>query len=154
MSQRDFFCLFVFFSPKMKTAVSKCRLRRNVTFSSEVKTSRGEVEGGNQPTRRPASQPEENSLCLTTMMAIRPPTSPTTVIGGFSLAIITAREQERRLSGEATAGGGGGRPLALRALGDQKRVSAADWVKWVEKMLICRDRQRPRNETGLDSLIG
>lgn len=27
------------------------------------------------------------------MMAILPPTSPTTVIGGFSLAIITAKEK-------------------------------------------------------------
>lgn len=127
-------------------------------FQAKSKLCEGKSrEATNQPTNSPASRdgarrPEENSLRLTTMMAIRPPTSPTTVIGGFSLAIITAREQERRLSGEATAGGGG--PLALRALRDQKRVSAADWVKWVEKMLICRDRQRPRNETGLDSLIG
>lgn len=28
------------------------------------------------------------------MMAILPPTSPTTVIGGFSLAIITAKERK------------------------------------------------------------
>lgn len=33
-----------------------------------------------------------NSQHLTTMMAILPPTSPTTVMGGFSLAIITAKE--------------------------------------------------------------
>lgn len=100
MSQRALVGISFFFPSKMRTAVSRCQLRRNVPFSSEVKTLRGEVEGGNRPTGRP----EENSLRLTTMMAIRPPTSPTTVIGGFSLAIITAREQERRLSGDATAG--------------------------------------------------
>lgn len=43
----------------------------------------------------------------TTMMAILPPTSPTTVIGGFSLAIITKEERNKRsqlaLSQTATA---------------------------------------------------
>ena len=34
------------------------------------------------------------SEILTTMMAILPPTSPTTVMGGFSLAIITAEGGE------------------------------------------------------------
>lgn len=33
----------------------------------------------------------------TTMMAILPPTSPTTVIGGFSLAIITKEEGKKRV---------------------------------------------------------
>lgn len=33
---------------------------------------------------------------LTTMMAIRPPTSPTTVMGGFSLAIMTGERERQR----------------------------------------------------------
>lgn len=36
-----------------------------------------------------------NHLQLTTMMAIRPPTSPTTVIGGFSLGISTMQEKKK-----------------------------------------------------------
>lgn len=61
---------------------------------------------------------------LTTMIAILPPTSPTTVIGGFSLAIITAKEsilcdlwenfQEETWS-------------AFHL------IQTVDWVKWVEK---------------------
>jgi hypothetical protein len=37
--------------------------------------------------------PKQMGTFLTTMMAILPPTSPTTVIGGFSLAIITEKEE-------------------------------------------------------------
>lgn len=44
------------------------------------------------------TQPSVSPLCMNTMMhghttiiAMRPPTSPTTVIGGFSLAIITSK---------------------------------------------------------------
>lgn len=33
---------------------------------------------------------------LTTMMAIRPPTSPTTVIGGFSLGISTMQKNKEK----------------------------------------------------------
>lgn len=38
--------------------------------------------------------PERDSF-LTTMMAMRPPTSPTTVMGGFSLGINTGSYKER-----------------------------------------------------------
>lgn len=36
------------------------------------------------------------ACALTTMMAILPPTSPTTVIGGFSLAIITGKHKWKK----------------------------------------------------------
>lgn len=35
------------------------------------------------------------SSSLTTMMAMRPPTSPTTVMGGFSLGINTGKKNEK-----------------------------------------------------------
>lgn len=52
---------------------------------------------------RPAvTKPPVSPLCTkdddefhTTMIAMRPPTSPTTVIGGFSLAIITRKQITR-----------------------------------------------------------
>lgn len=39
---------------------------------------------------------KNKNMYLTTMMAILPPTSPTTVMGGFSLAIITGKEEGKR----------------------------------------------------------
>lgn len=58
-----------------------------------------------------------SSQLLTTMMAILPPTSPTTVMGGFSLAIITEMESRFRY---------------LREHCPDCKISE-DWVKWVKK---------------------
>lgn len=65
------------------------------------------------------------------MMAILPPTSPTTVIGGFSLAIITAKGKQRWLY------------LCTPANGRQrclipKQIGKVDEVKWVERVFFFR----------------
>lgn len=55
------------------------------------------------------------------MMAILPPTSPTTVIGGFSLAIITAKESR-------------GGYLSIPANDGQRRDSKTDRKSRLGKM--------------------
>lgn len=58
----------------------------------------------------------QNKICafLTTMMAMRPPTSPTTVMGGFSLGINTENETRGKL--QCVAGDLGRDSILVRAL--------------------------------------
>lgn len=62
------------------------------------------------------------------MMAILPPTSPTTVIGGFSLAIITAKESR---SGYLCTPLNDGQRCLI-----PKQIGKVDWVKWVERVFF------------------
>lgn len=65
---------------------------------------------------------------LTTMMAILPPTSPTTVMGGFSLAIITEKEKMKRLPVRTLLRG------YVYCISPNQKDISVDWVKWVEKI--------------------
>lgn len=62
------------------------------------------------------------------MMAILPPTSPTTVIGGFSLAIITVKESR---DGYLCTPANDGQKRLI-----PKQIGKADWVKWVENVFF------------------
>lgn len=111
------------------------------TITFPPHTSRPSYPLGQRSSRKHAerkpSPPTPLHHARTTMMAILPPTSPTTVIGGFSLAIITKEERNKSsqlaLSQTATA------PLSrvLRCCTDTDMCFTSSWLppKWVTTAL-------------------
>lgn len=70
------------------------------------------------------------------MMAILPPTSPTTVMGGFSLAIITEKESTTRYLWEHFED--------VLCTVFHLMENSVDWVKWVEKLFCDLGKSAPR----------
>lgn len=69
--------------------------------------------------------------CLTTIMAILPPTSPTTVMGGFSFAIITKRHRWRMISILESN-------CSLSCNPDRETPERFDLESWSENLQTCK----------------
>lgn len=87
----------------------------------------------------------QKSAFLTTMMAMRPPTSPTTVMGGFSLAIITIKTNINWCFTSF-------QEIVFYTESNQSHsIIKVDWVRWGKKCMnwprtLCNGPTNPCNQ--------